>query len=59
MRTPQEGGIMRGGPFDGKIMAYDKTIMPVNNNGKRVGAYFWDEDHWEYEHDEDDSGGSD
>jgi len=52
IRTPQEGGIMNGGPFDGRIMAYDKPVMPIYNPaGKRIGACYWQDDHWEYEKD--------
>ena len=54
-RTPQEGGIMNGGPFNGRIMAYDKPVMPIYNPaGKRIGACFWQDDHWEYEKDDPD-----
>jgi len=53
-RTPQEGGICNGGPFNGRILAYDKPMMPIlDGTGKRIGACFWDEDHWEYEEDTD------
>jgi hypothetical protein len=51
-RTPQEGGMMNGGPFNGRIMAYGGPVMPaINEKGKRVGSYLWDEDHWEYDPD--------
>lgn len=33
MRTPQQGGRARGGPFAGRVLAYDKMTMPVTNNG--------------------------
>jgi len=49
-RTPQEGGICNGGPFNGRIMAYDKLLMPtLDHSGKRIGSYIWGGDHWEYE----------
>jgi hypothetical protein len=51
-RTPEEGGMMVGGPLDGRIMAYGGPVMPcINDRGKRVGSYIWDEDHWEYDPD--------
>ena len=31
-RTPQEGGIMNGGPLDGRIMAYGGPVMPAIDN---------------------------
>lgn len=50
MRTPQEGGIMNGGPFCGRIMAWDSFAMPaLDDTGKRIGTYVWDEDHWEFD----------
>ena len=50
MRTPQEGGMMNGGPFDGRIMAYDQLVMPAyDDTGKHIGVYVWDEDHWEFD----------
>jgi hypothetical protein len=52
MRTPQEGGIMNGGPLNGRIMAYGGPVMPAIVDGERVGSYIWDEDHWEYEKDD-------
>ena len=49
-RKPQDGGRAKDGPFDGRVLAYDKPMMPIKDNtGKRIGAYFWDKDHWEYE----------
>jgi hypothetical protein len=51
MRSPEEGGRMVGGPFDGRIMAYDHHLMPAfDDTGKRIGSYVWDADHkcWEY-----------
>jgi hypothetical protein len=52
MRTPAQGGIMNGGRFNGRIMAYDQPVMPCyDDTGLRIGTYFWDEDHWEYEDD--------
>lgn len=48
--------MMNGGRFNGRIMAYDQPVMPCyDDTGLRVGTYFWDEDHWEYE-DETDGG---
>jgi hypothetical protein len=48
--TPQEGGIMNGGPFNGRIMAYGGPVMPAyDDTGLRIGSYIWDDDHWEYE----------
>jgi hypothetical protein len=41
--------MMRGGPHDGRIMAYGGPVMPVLSEGGRIGTYIWDEDHWEYE----------
>lgn len=58
-RTPEQGGMMVGGPLDGRIMAYGGPVMPaIDDTGKRVGSYMWDEDHWEfdaYDHGEDTS----
>jgi hypothetical protein len=50
-RTFLEGGIMNGGPLDGKIMAYGGPAMPAIVDGKRVGTYAWDEvsECWEYD----------
>jgi hypothetical protein len=51
-RTPEQGGIMNGGPLDGRIMAYGGPVMPaIDHKGKRIGSYIWDEDHWEYDAD--------
>jgi hypothetical protein len=44
--------MMVGGPLDGKIMAFGGPAMPcINDKGKRVGTYVWDDDHWEYDAD--------
>lgn len=49
-RTPQEGGMMVGGPLDGRIMAYGGPVMPaIADDGQRLGSYVWDQDHWEYD----------
>lgn len=48
-RTPEQGGIMNGGPLSGRIMAYGGPAMPAIVDGKRVGTYVWDDDHWEYD----------
>lgn len=46
---------MRGGPHDGRIMAYGGPVMPaIDSTGLRIGSYIWDEDHWEYEQEESD-----
>ena len=47
---PQIGGIMRGGPHDGRRIAFGGPVMPCyDDTGLRIGTYFWVEDHWEYE----------
>jgi hypothetical protein len=50
-RTPQIGGMMCGGPFDGRIMAYGGPAMPAIVDGRRVGTYCWDDigECWEYD----------
>jgi hypothetical protein len=51
--TPQQGGRMRGGPYDGKLMAANGTVMPaLDKTGKIVGTYIWADDHWEFEEDD-------
>lgn len=52
MRTPQEGGRIHGGPLSGRIMAYGGPIMPaIDFQGRRIGSYIWDDDHWEFDDD--------
>ena len=47
---PCDGGKMRGGPLDGRLMAWGGPVMPMfDDTGLLIGAYFWIEDHWEYE----------
>lgn len=47
---------MRGGPHDGRIMAYGGPVMPaLDDTGLRIGSYIWDDDHWEYEKEEGDA----
>jgi len=51
-RKPEEGGICNGGPFNGRILAFNKLVMPIfDPTGKRIGTCIWDDDHWEYEDD--------
>jgi len=53
MRSFVDGGIMNGGPLNGRIMAYGGPVMPaLDEKGKRVGSYIWDEDHWEFDADD-------
>jgi hypothetical protein len=48
--SPQRGGRMRGGPLDGRVMAYGVPLMPMyGDKNERVGSYHWIDDHWEYE----------
>jgi hypothetical protein len=55
MRIPQEGGMMVGGPHDGRIMAWNSPRMSTyDSTGKRTGQYLWDEDHWVWESDDGD-----
>lgn len=43
---------MNGGPLNGRIMAYGGPVMPaIDKDGRRMGTYVWDEDHWEYDSD--------
>jgi hypothetical protein len=54
-RTPKQGGVMNGGPHNGKIMAFGGPVMPVfDSTGRRLGAYIWDDvnEVWEYEKDD-------
>jgi len=51
-RTPEQGGMMNGGPLNGKIMAYGGPVMPaLDKTGRRIGSYVWDDDHWEFDSD--------
>lgn len=41
---------MNGGPLSGRRMAWGGPVMPMHDDtGLVIGAYFWIEDHWEYE----------
>lgn len=44
---------MRGGPLNGRLMAWSGPLMPCIVEGKRVGSYHWIVDYWEYEQEED------
>lgn len=59
IRSPRFGGRMHGGPHHGRIMAYDKVVMPVfDAEGKRIGCYLWIDVPWTpsatWEYDSDD-----
>jgi len=49
-RGPKQGGRLHGGPWPGKVLAYNKMVLPVfEKDGRRIGSYIWVKDHWEYE----------
>lgn len=53
IKSPQHGGKAHGGPFNGRVLAFDRLMMSVRDDtGKQIGAYFWTDDHWEYESDD-------
>lgn len=52
IKSPRNGGRMRGGPYDGKVIAFNSLLIPVMIDGLRIGAYVWAEDHWEWESEE-------
>lgn len=48
--------MMNLGPGNGRIMAYDEFTMPwFDDTAKRIGTYFWWDDHWEWEPERPDS----